>query len=327
MLVSGHCAHYGRKPPVQPVIRWARPLVACMGVRKCGVRKVTGGPKGAGVRSWSSSGHVGTSIVHAEPPSAGPLRAARVYAVAASAGGAHRADPGRPLVAAVGEGLRPRPAAEAGRGRPGMASPNCRPVRQAPGSASSTTAPARFSAELGVAARRPDRGPSPRATWTRDYIHLGHRAAGPAADLAGVPARVRLPGRTSRPDMFEHYVATYPTASREVVCDSVEPDLHEPGPNTTACTGTPSFRCPRHHSSFKRGPFGARLIVDGHPQEVEGPPVAQLVDPTGGGEGPGRPSSSPLRADGLPERPGRCGTRSAGRVQLRRRTTVSSARA
>jgi len=33
----------------------------------------------------------------------------------------------------------------------------------------------------------------------------------------------------------------------------------------------------------KRGPSGARLIVDGHPQEVEAVQVP-VVDPTGGGE-------------------------------------------
>jgi len=51
---------------------------------------------------------------------------------------------------------------------------------------------------------------------------------------------------------------------------------------------------------IKRGPSGARLIVDGHPQEAEAA-VPQLVDSTGGGEVLAGVFLA-LRAGGLPER-------------------------
>src|SRR6266704_2871530 len=63
MLVSGHCAHYGRKPPVQPVIRWR---VRWLPAWECEMRgaEVKGGPKERGPE-LVVVGHVGMSIVHA----------------------------------------------------------------------------------------------------------------------------------------------------------------------------------------------------------------------------------------------------------------------
>src|SRR2546423_12773506 len=63
MLVSGHCAHYGRKPPVQPVIRWR---VRWWPAWECEMRGAegNGGPKERGPE-LVVVGHLGTSIVHA----------------------------------------------------------------------------------------------------------------------------------------------------------------------------------------------------------------------------------------------------------------------
>jgi sugar/nucleoside kinase (ribokinase family) len=98
--------------------------------------------------------------------------------------------------------------------------------------------------------------------------------------------------------MFEHYVATYPTTSREV-CDSVDLIFMNQA-EYDGLYGDAQLPVPKAPLIVKRGPFGARLIVDGHPQEVEAP-VAQLVDPTGGGEVLAGVFLA-LRADGLPER-------------------------
>ena len=98
--------------------------------------------------------------------------------------------------------------------------------------------------------------------------------------------------------MFEHYVATYPTASREV-CDSVDLIFMNQA-EYDGLYGDAQLPVPKAPLIVKRGPSGARLIVDGHPQEVEAP-VAQFVDPTGGGEVLAGVFLA-LRADGLPER-------------------------
>jgi sugar/nucleoside kinase (ribokinase family) len=98
--------------------------------------------------------------------------------------------------------------------------------------------------------------------------------------------------------MFEHYVATYPTASREV-CDSVDLIFMNQA-EYDGLYGDAQLPVPKAPLIVKRGPSGARLIVDGHPQEVEAP-VPPLVDPTGGGEVLAGAFLA-LRADGLPER-------------------------
>ena len=98
--------------------------------------------------------------------------------------------------------------------------------------------------------------------------------------------------------MFEHYVATYPTASREV-CDSVDL-IFMTQAEYDGLYGDAQLPVPKAPLIVKRGPSGARLIVDGHPQEVEAA-VPQLVDPTGSGEVLAGVFLA-LRADGLPER-------------------------
>ena len=67
--------------------------------------------------------------------------------------------------------------------------------------------------------------------------------------------------------MFEHYVATYPTTSREV-CDSVDLIFMNQA-EYDGLYGDAQLPVPKAPLIVKRGPFGARLIVDGHPQEVE----------------------------------------------------------
>ena len=153
-----------------------------------------------------------------------------------------------------------------------------------------------FSAELGVAdvvrtetfpARYLDAG----------YIHLG--TAPPDQQLTwleylhdrGCRARISA-------DMFGHYVATYPTASREV-CDSVDL-IFMTQAEYDGLYGDAQLPMPKAPLIVKRGPSGARLIVDGHPQEVEAA-VPKLVDPAGGGEVLAGVFLA-LRADGLPER-------------------------
>jgi sugar/nucleoside kinase (ribokinase family) len=153
-----------------------------------------------------------------------------------------------------------------------------------------------FSAELGVAAAVRT-GTWPARYLDADYIHLG--TAPPEQQLTwleylherGCQAHISA-------DMFEHYVATYPTASREV-CDSVDLIFMNQA-EYDGLYGDAQLPVPKAPLIVKRGPSGARLIVDGHPQEVEAP-VAQFVDPTGGGEVLAGVFLA-LRADGLPER-------------------------
>jgi sugar/nucleoside kinase (ribokinase family) len=136
-----------------------------------------------------------------------------------------------------------------------------------------------FSSELGVAATvQLDSFPS--SYLHAAYIHLG--TAPPEQQLTwlqflhdrGCTAQISA-------DMFEHYVADNPDASREV-CDhanlifmnEAEYDGlygHGQGPVTKA----PLI--------LKRGPVGASLLADGLTREVSAP-KAYVVDPTGGGE-------------------------------------------
>ena len=123
-------------------------------------------------------------------------------------------------------------------------------------------------------------GTFPARYLDADYIHLG--TAPPEQQLTwleylherGCRAHVSA-------DMFEHYVATYPTASREV-CNSVDLIFMNQA-EYDGLYGDAQLPVPKAPLIVKRGPSGARLIVDGHPQEVEAP-VPSLVDPTGGGE-------------------------------------------
>src|SRR5207244_10001286 len=83
MLASGRTAHYGRKPPVQPVIRWR---VRWLPAWECEMRGAegNGGPNERGPE-LVVVGHVGASIVHAGAVS-WTSAGGSGYAVAATAG-------------------------------------------------------------------------------------------------------------------------------------------------------------------------------------------------------------------------------------------------
>ena len=236
-------------------------------------------------------GHVGTSIVHAGAiswTSAGGSG----YTVAATAGALIGGRTG--LVAAVGTDYDLAPLRDRHVDLDG--------VTELPGPSAKlrvrefNDGSRSFSAELGVAAA------VRTATWparylAADYIHLG--TAPPEQQLTWLEYLHERGCRAHiSADMFEHYVATYPTASREV-CDSVDLIFMNQA-EYDGLYGDAQLPVPKAPLIVKRGPSGARLIVDGHPQEVEAP-VAQLTDPTGGGEVLAGVFLA-LRADGLPER-------------------------
>jgi sugar/nucleoside kinase (ribokinase family) len=236
-------------------------------------------------------GHVGTSIVHADAiswTSAGGSG----YAVAATAGALIGGRVG--LVAAVGTDYDLAPLRDRQVDLDG--------VTELPGPSAKlrvrefNDGSRSFSAELGVAAA------VRTATWPAryldaNYIHLG--TAPPEQQLTWLEyLRERSCRAHISADMFEHYVATYPTASREV-CDGVDLIFMNQA-EYDGLYGDAQLPVPKAPLIVKRGPSGARLIVDGHPQEVEAP-VPQFVDPTGGGEVLAGVFLA-LRADGLPER-------------------------
>jgi sugar/nucleoside kinase (ribokinase family) len=153
-----------------------------------------------------------------------------------------------------------------------------------------------FSADLGVAATvRTETFPERYLAAAR--IHLG--TAPPDQQLAWLEylhsrgCRAQLSA-----DMFEHYATSYPTASREV-CDGVDLIFMNQA-EYDALYGDAQLPVPKAPLVVKRGPAAARLIVDGHPQEVE-TATPQVVDPTGGGEVLAGVFLA-LRAEGLPER-------------------------
>lgn len=249
-----------------------------------------GGPKERGPE-LVVIGHVGTSIVHAGVVS-WTSAGGSGYAAAASAGALIGCRVG--LVAAVGKDFDLAPLRNRRVDLDGITElpgPSAKlRVREFDDGSRS------FSAELGVAAAVRT-GTFPARYLDADYIHLG--TAPPDQQLTwleylherGCRAHVSA-------DMFEHYVATYPTASREV-CDSVDLIFMNQA-EYDGLYGDAQLPVPKAPLIVKRGPSGARLIVDGHPQEVEAP-VAQLTDPTGGGEVLAGVFLA-LRADGLRER-------------------------
>jgi len=236
-------------------------------------------------------GHVGTSIVHAGVVS-WTSAGGSGYAVAASAGALIGRRVG--LVAQVGQGfdlgpLRRRQVDLAGVAELPGPSAKLRIREFEDGTRS-------FSAELGVAAAvRPET--FPRRYLNARYVHLG--TAPPDQQLAWLEyLRDSGCGAQISADMFEHYVAANPCASREV-CDNVDLIFMNQA-EYDGLYGDAQLPVPKAPLVVKRGPAGARLLVDGHPQEVEAEPT-QVVDPTGGGEVLAGVFLA-LRADGLPER-------------------------
>ncbi|HEY1322021.1 MAG TPA: PfkB family carbohydrate kinase [Streptosporangiaceae bacterium] len=252
--------------------------------------EVSGGPEGRGP-DLVVVGHVGTSIVHAGAVS-WTAAGGSGYAAAASAGALIGRRAG--LVAAVGKDfdlvpLRSREVDLDGVAELPGPSAKLRVREFDDGSRS-------FSAELGVADTvRTETFPA--RYLDACYIHLG--TAPPDQQLTwleflherGCRARVSA-------DMFGHYVATYPTASREV-CDSVDL-IFMTQAEYDGLYGDAQLPVPKAPLVVKRGLSGARLIVDGHPQEVEAA-VPHVVDPGGGGEVLAGVFLA-LRTEGLPER-------------------------
>jgi len=249
-----------------------------------------GGPKERGPE-LVVVGHVGTSIVHVGADS-WTSAGGSGYAVAASAGTLIGDRAG--LVAAVGTDFDLAPLRNRQVDLDGVTElpgPSAKlRVREFDDGSRS------FSAELGVAAAVRT-GTWPARYLDADYIHLG--TAPPEQQLTWLEyLRERGCRAHISADMFEHYVATYPTASREV-CDGVDLIFMNQA-EYDGLYGDAQLPVPKAPLIVKRGPSGARLIVDGHPQEVEAP-VAQFVDPTGGGEVLAGVFLA-LRANGLPER-------------------------
>ncbi len=235
-------------------------------------------------------GHVGVSIVHAGIDS-WTYAGGSGYAVATSAAALIGRRVG--LVAQVGKdfdlaALRRRPVDLTG-------------VAELPGQSAKLRirefddGTRSFSAELGVADTvRPETFP-PHYLDAR-FIHLG--TAPPDQQLAWLEyLRGRSDAQISA-DMFEHYVATYPCASREV-CDNVDLIFMNQA-EYDGLYGDAQLPVPKAPLIVKRGSAAARLLVDGHPQEVEAAET-KVVDPTGGGEILAGVFLA-LRAEGQPER-------------------------
>jgi len=236
-------------------------------------------------------GHVGTSIVQAASMS-WTCAGGSGYAVTASAGALIGGRVG--LVAAVGTDADLAPLRHRRVDLDGVTElpgPSARlRIREfSDGSRS-------FSAELGVAATVRTAS-FPARYLDAAHIHLG--TAPPDQQLTWLEY-LREHGYRAQvsADMFEHYVSTYPTASREV-CDNVDLIFMNQA-EYDGLYGDVQLPAPKAPLVVKRGPAGARLLVDGHPQEVEAP-IPHVVDPTGGGEVLAGVFLA-LRADGLPER-------------------------
>jgi sugar/nucleoside kinase (ribokinase family) len=136
-----------------------------------------------------------------------------------------------------------------------------------------------FSAELGVAATvRP--GTFPARYLDAGHIHLG--TAPPDQQLTWLEyLRERCCRAQVSADMFEHYVATYPCASREV-CDNVDLIFMNQA-EYDGLYGDAQLAVPKAPIVVKRDVTRARLLVDGHPEEAEAS-QPQVADPIGGGE-------------------------------------------
>lgn len=219
-------------------------------------------------------GHVGVSIVHAGAVSWTSVGGSG-YAVAASAAALIGGRVG--LVAQVGKGF------DLGHLRRVHA--DLTGVAELPGPSAKLqicefeNGSRSFSAELGVAATvRPET--FPLRYLDASYIHLG--TAPPEQQLAWLEfLRDRGCRAQISADMFEYYVTTDPCASREV-CDHVDLIFMNQA-EYDGLYGDAQLPVPKAPLIVKRGSAGARLLVDGHPQEAEADP-ARVVDPTGGGE-------------------------------------------
>lgn len=312
MLVSEQIEHYSRKSPAQPDercsglagskrnfpefllaqedsfarVRWLPAWESEM--RGAEVHGEPDGP--AASVDMVVIGHVGVSMVHTGLVSRRSAGGSG-YAVAASAAALIGRRVG--LVAQVGTGFDLAPLRSLRVDLTGVAElpgPSAKlRVREFDDGTRS------FSAELGVADTvRPETFPSRYLDAGR--IHLG--TAPPDQQLAWLDYLRGRCGAQISADMFEHYVATYPCASREV-CDNVDLIFMNQA-EYDGLYGDAQLPVPKAPLVVKRGPAAARLLVDGHPQEVEAPET-KVVDPTGGGEILAGVFLA-LRAEGQPER-------------------------
>ena len=236
-------------------------------------------------------GHVGASIVHAGTVS-WTSAGGSGYAVASSAAALIGGRVG--LVAQVGKGFDLAPLRRLHVDLTGVAElpgPSAKlRIREFEDGTRS------FSAELGVAETvRPETFPSDYLGAR--FIHLG--TAPPDQQLAWLDyLRDRCHGAQISADMFEYYVSTNPCASRDV-CDNVDLIFMNQA-EYDGLYGDAQLPIPKAPLIVKRGSAGARLLVDGHPQEVEADET-EAVDPTGGGEILAGVFLA-LRAEGQPER-------------------------
>ena len=312
MLVSEQIEHYSRKSPAQPDercsglagskrnfpefllaqedsfarVRWLPAWESEM--RGAEVHGEPDGP--AASVDMVVIGHVGVSMVHTGLVSRRSAGGSG-YAVAASAAALIGRRVG--LVAQVGTGFDLAPLRRLRVDLTGVAElpgPSAKlRIREFDDGTRS------FSAELGVADTvRPETFPSRYLDAGR--IHLG--TAPPDQQLAWLDYLRGRCGAQISADMFEHYVATYPCASREV-CDNVDLIFMNQA-EYDGLYGDAQLPVPKAPLVVKRGPAAARLLVDGHPQEVEAPET-KVVDPTGGGEILAGVFLA-LRAEGQPER-------------------------
>jgi sugar/nucleoside kinase (ribokinase family) len=219
-------------------------------------------------------GHVGVSIVHAGVVS-WTSAGGSGYAVAASAAALIGRRVG--LVAAVGPDTDLTPLQQLEADLAGVA--------EMPGSSAKlrirefADGARSFSADLGVAAT------VRTETFPERYLKAGRIHLGTAPPDQQLTWLEYLHSRGCRAqlsaDMFEHYATSYPTASREV-CDGVDLIFMNQA-EYDALYGDAQLPVPKAPLVVKRGPAAARLIVDGHPEEVEAA-APQVTDPTGGGE-------------------------------------------
>lgn len=312
MLVSEQIEHYSRKSPAQPDercsglagskrnfpefllaqedsfarVRWLPAWESEM--RGAEVHGEPDGP--AASVDMVVIGHVGVSMVHTGLVSRRSAGGSG-YAVAASAAALIGRRVG--LVAQVGTGFDLAPLRRLRVDLTGVAElpgPSAKlRIREFDDGTRS------FSAELGVADTvRPETFPSRYLDAGR--IHLG--TAPPDQQLAWLDYLRGRCGAQISADMFEHYVATYPCASREV-CDNVDLIFMNQA-EYDGLYGDAQLPVPKAPLVVKRGSAAARLLVDGHPQEVEAAET-KVVDPTGGGEILAGVFLA-LRAEGQPER-------------------------
>ena len=150
-----------------------------------------------------------------------------------------------------------------------------------------------FESGLGVASR-PRRDLFPVSYLQARYIHLG--TAPPRQQLAwlkflrdkGCHARLSV-------DMFEHFVATEPDASRKA-CEQADLIFLNEQEFKGLYAGTPLPNVP---AILKYGPGGAEFLTGGTRSRVAAPPAPE-VDPIGAGEILAGAFLA-LRARGLPE--------------------------